>query len=397
MLYIVDGTGPVLNSTYEQDMSGGFCDQLSKKYRGVYHRGPRTWGLETFPIAAQVIWEIIGQRKQGNKQPLYLSGHSRGAAAIISVAMNLAAVGEAVDAMFLFDAVDRTGPGVSLQRIPANVKNVYHARRDTSLQNFFEQDILKAKQEFMKGHGGMDPELVLNQSARLVPYLRGDDLKRYQTWLNYYDLDGAMKMRMRGSKSQIDFGNCGVSKADNNAGYTEHLSKGSHGALGGSPIGFQDGAWSSDKDKAKYGIIKEIDLFAMADVWAWMSRNFEKENLNDHDKDKKPAGVFGAMLGRWQTINYAPVKIVEFTATKVSQKAWGGAPLMMAGPNAEYFGMEWTGASGKGTGIWIPVPNTPDQYCCKLTKTQANWPVFWLNQPRVYVDDKVGSVPIKKI
>jgi len=60
--------------------------------------------------------------------PVFLIGWSRGAAACIQVAHNLARSGRKVEAMFLFDAVDQDlSTNSDLNFIPSSVKNGYHA------------------------------------------------------------------------------------------------------------------------------------------------------------------------------------------------------------------------------------------------------------------------------
>jgi len=65
-----------------------------------------------------------------NSGEIFLIGWSRGAAACIQVALDLdrSNFGRAIDAMFLFDAVDQDGSTQDfLNFIPKNVTTVYHA------------------------------------------------------------------------------------------------------------------------------------------------------------------------------------------------------------------------------------------------------------------------------
>jgi hypothetical protein len=83
---------------------------------------------ETHKLGRQVYDEAIAARELDDKLRLVLIGYSRGGAAVIHAAQLLKEKAQ-VDAMFLFDAVDRS-LGVETDRIPSNVRLVRHARRD---------------------------------------------------------------------------------------------------------------------------------------------------------------------------------------------------------------------------------------------------------------------------
>lgn len=286
MLYIIDGTGPNENEVYERGMNGSFCDRMREDFRGRYSRGPSLWGTETYEIADKVYAEIKGSSFLG-RQPLFLAGHSRGGAATIYVAQKLRELGTTIDALFLFDAVDRTVSAKHVQLIPKNVRVTYHARRDTSIATYFEWGARKALMEYEECENRSRSNAQWNRA-----YNRNTSCEsQRQLAIKYRRLDDAMKVRMRSSYTMtsqdglgIDFGNCGVRSEDSSGDrYFEQMFLGSHGALGGSPIGEQDGAWKSQEDKARFRTIKESDRAAMATAWDWMSQNFEKEKLNLHD------------------------------------------------------------------------------------------------------------------
>ena len=131
MLYIIDGTGPWLDSVYDSEMSGSFCRQLARVVnRSHYNRGPSLLGVELGRIVGDICLQI---RKQPGDEPIYLCGYSRGGAAAVIVAREIKP--RPVKAMFLFDAVDRA-LSVSGEKISGNVRNVYHAMRD---RNFARQ------------------------------------------------------------------------------------------------------------------------------------------------------------------------------------------------------------------------------------------------------------------
>ena len=284
MLYIVDGTGDADDEVYLTVMSDGFCDRMRKQFKGRYFRGPTRydWTISTESIANDVYKEIMKDVHLG-KQPLFLAGHSRGGAAVIRVAQDLKKRKHAVDAMFLFDAVDRTGPFTrSVELIPSNVKVAYHARRDTSIANYFEWGTRNAINNYN--------QCLLKQ--RFGPQAEKACASQREIAEKYQSLDDAMKVRMRGSfvKTPIDgvsipFGNCGTGPEDKKLTRYVEPDKpflGSHGAIGGSPIGRQDKAWISDQDKEKFAIIADNDRAAMSSVWTWMTANFEEQRLKLH-------------------------------------------------------------------------------------------------------------------
>jgi len=128
MIFIVDGTGESDDKAYAREMAGGFCKQLETKLknRSWYRRGPTFWGTETTGIANEVVKAVMDLQcsVSGVGEKVFLGGHSRGGAAVIFAAHVLKEKGIPIEAMFLFDAVDRTVNFKSASRIPANVKNV---------------------------------------------------------------------------------------------------------------------------------------------------------------------------------------------------------------------------------------------------------------------------------
>lgn len=67
---------------------------------------------------------------RAGEEPVFLAGYSRGAAIVIQAARDLNLDDIPVQAMFLFDAVDRSRTLGGTEVIAANVLHVYHAVRD---------------------------------------------------------------------------------------------------------------------------------------------------------------------------------------------------------------------------------------------------------------------------
>lgn len=142
MLVAVDGTGVWSDEDYKKDMSNSFVSQIHNEYsrgrsEGFYRRGPTLLGFETGPIAhefAGLISKTYQKYKKDGKAgdfKLYLTGYSRGGAAVIAIAYLLRQSSREIkiDVMALFDAVDRS-PVITADSIPGNVQLCFHALRD---------------------------------------------------------------------------------------------------------------------------------------------------------------------------------------------------------------------------------------------------------------------------
>lgn len=132
----IDGTGPSNNDEYRTDFTNSFVRKIWSTWaagNAGYLRGPSLLGSETAGLAGEGTRWIVNRVRdlEKTKQPtrLFLSGYSRGGAAIVEVANQLKSQGIKVHCMMLFDAVDRSNLG-STDVIPSNVTLAYHAMRD---------------------------------------------------------------------------------------------------------------------------------------------------------------------------------------------------------------------------------------------------------------------------
>ena len=76
----------------------------------------------------------MSRRETAPHHRLFLAGHSRSGVAVIFVAQDLQGLGIDVDAMFLYDAVNRTlNNRRDSRRIPGNVQWCHHALRDPEI------------------------------------------------------------------------------------------------------------------------------------------------------------------------------------------------------------------------------------------------------------------------
>lgn len=133
MLAAIDGTGPFLDSSYAAKMKNSFVHQIALRAQvpnTIYYRGPDITGSSATGnlIPPLAIALDIRRAVQAGDTTVFLTGYSRGGAMAINVAAILADWNIAIEAMFLFDAVDRSLE-LSASRIPDNVRSVYHAMR----------------------------------------------------------------------------------------------------------------------------------------------------------------------------------------------------------------------------------------------------------------------------
>jgi hypothetical protein len=272
MIFIIDGTGQADPDAYAREMADGFCARLVRKAKGRYWRGPTLSGWETADIARDVK-EAVVQWKAGAQEgeKLFLAGHSRGGAAAIFAAQALKAHHVEIDAMFLFDAVDRTVNFRSAQSIPGNVKMCFHAMRDAALAHYYSDAVAAAREKVAQCVGlpaGRRPGAVesLLDSLLAKSPAPGQCAQAIHAARQVTEQDHKMKIVMRSTTIRtaeglsIDFGNCGTA-AEGQCRLRKHHFLGSHGAIGGAPI----------VDERAPGLLIDADRAAMASVDAWMS------------------------------------------------------------------------------------------------------------------------------
>lgn len=272
MMYVVDGTGPKEPQAYDREMSGGFCKRLEDLCGARYWRGPSLLGHETVDIAEEVVAAVVrGRAGAGSPGPLLLAGHSRGGAAVIFAAQALNERGIAVDAMFLFDAVDRTLNNFrDAQTVPGNVRHCYHALRDPSLAFYYSDGVARARDKVARCIGlpvGRRPSAMedMLDLAMKPPVRHGPCAEAIRAALDLQQQDERMKLVMRSVTMNtadgwtVDFGNCGIAH-DPACRLQMQKFLGSHGAIGGAPI----------VDQRAPRLLIDADRAAIASVRAWM-------------------------------------------------------------------------------------------------------------------------------
>jgi hypothetical protein len=126
----IDGTGPVSDKVYYATYANSFVSKLcnAPEPNRRYFRGPITPGGGLLDVIVKGRRFILEKRKAGVNEPVLLTGHSRGAAGVIDIARQLQTDKIDVEAMLLFDCVDRH-VGIDATVIPNNVGDVLHLRR----------------------------------------------------------------------------------------------------------------------------------------------------------------------------------------------------------------------------------------------------------------------------
>jgi hypothetical protein len=166
----IDGSGPGDDKEYTTAFSDSFVKRLwGRGYfnKAGYERGPGMMGSETRALVntgrAWVTDAIDDLNRHKTPYRLFLSGYSRGGAAVTEIAFELKGRGIKVHGMFLFDAVDQSAL-TNADVVPSNVKYCYHAMRNPAAgsREFFGNCATSAaggvvfdKQTFWCTHGAM--------------------------------------------------------------------------------------------------------------------------------------------------------------------------------------------------------------------------------------------------
>jgi hypothetical protein len=169
MLAAIDGTGQVWDDVYQVQMQNSFIHQIvcqaPAAINAMYYRGPDWSGTDLVGnlIRPEVVEQDVWSARERGDTTVFLAGYSRGGAIAIDAAMLLARADIEVEAMFLFDAVNRS-VDLRASAIPDNVRHAYHAVRmkSTSSRESFSNCGLTmngsgefVKREFYTTHGGM--------------------------------------------------------------------------------------------------------------------------------------------------------------------------------------------------------------------------------------------------
>lgn len=295
MLYIVDGTGDFSDTEYAVSMAGSHCAVLHhlNKPHAFYFRGPDLLSaIKSTGGTAQTVFRKIMQeefppallapgQRQAPRSPIFLAGHSRGGAAVVRVAQMLGEQGIVVDGMFLFDAVDRTIFLDSVQEVPKNVRQCYHAVRNEGAELVMDHEV-RALWKLCTEAPGFDVlrrEYVRTGSGTFEQFLlRRSTAMRHQwpalataakAWSDKLGSLGRLRVAMRNSFGvaattdgqlvpSIPFGNC-ARQFDPAVKHKVAEFACSHGAIGGTP-------WTNLGRE-----IEELDRAGSVQVWTWMA------------------------------------------------------------------------------------------------------------------------------
>lgn len=169
----IDGTGSRAipgarrNAAYDQAFANSWVRRLCDNHRAatLYERGPVLLGgglVDAINNGFNFIRDLMSRTCD---QKVLLTGYSRGAAGAVAIAARLNRASIPVEAMMLFDCVDRHIV-VDAEIIPPNVKYVKHVIRNPAAKSreSFSNDGMRyypskthypAAIQFMCTHGGM--------------------------------------------------------------------------------------------------------------------------------------------------------------------------------------------------------------------------------------------------
>lgn len=168
----IDGTGSEFAPGAARDRSydAAFVNSFVRRIcnsgpNALYQRGPVALGGGLLEAINAGLMHIKAKLNGGIPGPVLLTGYSRGAAGVVSMANRLKKKNINVQAMLLFDCVDRSGD-IDAEVIPDNVAHVMHVIRDprSRSRESFGNDGLKyhpgktsydGAYKFMCTHGAM--------------------------------------------------------------------------------------------------------------------------------------------------------------------------------------------------------------------------------------------------
>lgn len=128
MLIALEGSSPTISGENNYKYYVWETYRETKQRGKLYAEGPAAISWGPSPINIRKMADEATAFISSMNGPVFLVGWSRGAAACIQVAHDLGRGGRAIDAMFLFDAVDQDGSTNSnLNFIPGTVKDCFHA------------------------------------------------------------------------------------------------------------------------------------------------------------------------------------------------------------------------------------------------------------------------------
>ena len=132
----IDGTGPKTDEAYQKKFQNNFVNKIVRDSsinpeNKKYLRGPTFIGSGLIH-SIDTGFRFVIERYSITKEPILLTGFSRGAAGVIVIAEKLRKRQIPVTAMLLFDAIGRHLL-VNAKTIPENVETVLHLRRDPTV------------------------------------------------------------------------------------------------------------------------------------------------------------------------------------------------------------------------------------------------------------------------
>ncbi|MEL7497072.1 MAG: hypothetical protein AAFN77_05640 [Planctomycetota bacterium] len=170
----IDGTGPRVmpgkkrNAAYDISFAKSWVRRLCNLHGGkatLYLRGPVMMGGGLVDAVNEGYQYARDYMKRSVNHKVLLTGYSRGAAGVVAIANKLNRAKIPVEAIMLFDCVDRHVV-IDAEVIPPNVKHVRHVVRNPAAKSreSFSNDGLRfhpektdypAAYQFMCTHGGM--------------------------------------------------------------------------------------------------------------------------------------------------------------------------------------------------------------------------------------------------
>ena len=169
----IDGTGSAFlpgeerDRRYDAAFANSFVRRLvnARNLNHRYFRGPVALGGGLVAAINEAFTFVMSSRQRmASPESVLLTGYSRGAAGVVCLAGKLKRAGVNVQAMLLFDCVDRH-LFVDAEVVPNNVAHVMHVIRDPAGRSrrsfgneglkFSPPTVYPPPKKFMCTHGGM--------------------------------------------------------------------------------------------------------------------------------------------------------------------------------------------------------------------------------------------------
>lgn len=285
----IDGTGTADNEEYAQTFANSFVNRLQQTFSDApfYSRGPTVDGMATMALASLAFVHVMSRWRDEQQDAVVLAGYSRGGAAVIETAQMLKEAGVPVEALILFDAVDRStvvGTPIS-EELPPSLRH-----------------LIPAKYNFRVGQN-----TKIASTVKQVIY--------------------PQRLRLQ-TRSRLTFQNCGFLVENAAMPFLHAQFYATHGGMGGCPWTRAEVFWGEhprtpfptiweDWEPTPTSLVPASDAAGSAAVWAWAFPQIVRvkieclARLGEPDAAPTPGQPMPGMPGMPNPPGQPPIKVGE--------------------------------------------------------------------------------------